>query len=115
MINYINTIGIWCAITVAVLAAFHLYNCIWVYVGTSEVFRILGAYLVLAVIGVAFQIYGVTLPRSSCIIGLLLGCFFTIGIRFSYRLSNRKKASAVENISIRTTSRNQSGFVTGIE
>ena len=87
LINYINTIGIWCAITVAVLAAFHLYNCIWVYVGTSEVFRILGAYLVLAVIGVAFQIYGVTLPRSSCIIGLLLGCFFTIGIRFSYRLS----------------------------
>ena len=55
--------------------------------GTSEVFRILGAYLVLAVIGVAFQIYGVALPRSSCIIGLLLGCFFTIGIRFSYRLS----------------------------
>ena len=87
LINYINTIGIWCAITVAVLAAFHLYNCIWVYVGTSEVFRILGAYLVLAVIGVAFQIYGVALPRSSCIIGLLLGCFFTIGIRFSYRLS----------------------------
>ncbi len=87
LINYINTIGIWCAITVAVLAAFHLYSCIWVYVGTSEVFRILGAYLVLAVIGVAFQIYGVALPRSSCIIGLLLGCFFTIGIRFSYRLS----------------------------
>ena len=87
LINYLNTIGIWCAITVAVLAAFHLYNCIWVYVGTSEVFRILGAYLVLAVIGVAFQIYGVALPRSSCIIGLLLGCFFTIGIRFSYRLS----------------------------
>ena len=87
LINYINTIGIWCAITVAVLAAFHLYNCIWVYVGISEVFRILGAYLVLAVIGVAFQIYGVALPRSSCIIGLLLGCFFTIGIRFSYRLS----------------------------
>lgn len=87
LINYINTIGIWCAITVAVLAAFHLYNCIWVYVGISEVFRILGAYLVLAVIGVAFQIYGVALPRSSCIIGLLLGCFFTIGIRFSYRLT----------------------------
>ena len=87
LINYLNTIGIWCAITVAVLAAFHLYNCIWVYVGTSEVFRILGAYLVLAVIGVAFQIYGVALPRSSCIIGLLLGCFFTIGIRFSYRLT----------------------------
>ena len=87
LINYINTIGIWCAITVAVLAAFHLYSCIWVYVGTSEVFRILGAYLVLAVIGVAFQIYGVALPRSSCIIGLLLGCFFTIGIRFSYRLT----------------------------
>ena len=85
--GYISTIGIWSAVTVAVLALFNLYNCIWVFVGTSEVFRILGAYVVLAVVGVMFHMYGVTLPRSSCIIGLILSCVFTISIRFSYRMT----------------------------
>ena len=84
--GFTSNIGLWCAITVAVLFLFNLYNSIWVYVGTYEVFRILGAYVVLAVIGVAMHIYGVALPRSSCIIGLLLSCVLTVGIRFSYRM-----------------------------
>ena len=84
--GYLSSIGIWCAVTVGVLFLFNLYNCIWVFVGTSEVFRILGAYAVLAVIGVAFHMYGVALPRSSCIIGLILSGIFTLGIRFSYRM-----------------------------
>ena len=84
--GYLSNIGIWCAITVAVLFLFNLYNCIWVYVGTYELFRILGAYGVLAVIGVVLHIYGVALPRSSCIIGLILSGMFTAGIRFSYRM-----------------------------
>ena len=84
--GYLSTIGIWCAITVAVLFVFNLYNSIWVYVGTSEVFRIIGAYVVLAVIGVVAHIYGVALPRSSCIVGLILSGFFTVAIRFSYRM-----------------------------
>ena len=79
-------IGIWSAVTVAVLSLFNLYNCIWVFVGLSEVFRILAAYGILAVIGVAAHIYGVALPRSSCIIGLILSCIFSVGIRFSYRM-----------------------------
>ena len=86
MDGYLSTIGLWCAITVLVLFLFNLYNSIWVYVGTYEVFRILGAYVVLAVAGVVLHIYGVALPRSSCIIGLILSCVFTVGIRFSYRL-----------------------------
>ena len=47
--NYAHYIGIWCAITVAVCVLFRLYNSIWVFVSTPEVFRILGAYFVLAV------------------------------------------------------------------
>ena len=70
--GYLSTIGIWCAITVAVLFVFRLYNSIWVFVGTSEVFRILGAYCVLAALGVAMHLYGVAIPRSSCVIGLIL-------------------------------------------
>ena len=84
--GYLSTVGIWCAITVAVLALFNLYNCIWVFVGLSEVFRILSAYAILAVVGVVAHIYGVALPRSSCIVGLILSCIFTVGIRFSYRM-----------------------------
>ena len=84
--GYLSTIGLWCGITVLVLFLFNLYNSIWVYVGTYEVFRILGAYGVLAVAGVMLHIYGVALPRSSCIIGLILSCVSTVGIRFSYRL-----------------------------
>ena len=84
--GYISTIGIWCGITVAVLFLFNLYNCIWVYVGTYEVFRIMSAYCVLAVAGVALHIYGVALPRSSCIIGLILSFVCSVGIRFSYRM-----------------------------
>ncbi len=84
--GYLSTIGLWCAVTVLVLFLFNLYNSIWVYVGTYEVFRILGAYAVLAVAGVALHIYGVALPRSSCIIGLILSCVCTVGIRFSYRM-----------------------------
>ncbi len=84
--GFTSTIGIWCAITVLVLFFFNLYNCIWVYVGTYELFRILGAYAILAAAGVALHIYGVALPRSSCILGLILSCIFTSGIRFSYRL-----------------------------
>ncbi len=84
--GYLSAIGMWCAITVAVLFLFRLYNCIWVFVGTSEVFRILGAYCVLSVLGIAMHLYGVAMPRSSCIIGLLLSCMCTVAIRFSYRL-----------------------------
>ena len=84
--GFMSAIGIWCAITVAVLFLFRLYNCIWVFVGTSEVFRILGAYSVLAVLGVALHLYGVAMPRSSCVIGLILSCMCCVAIRFSYRL-----------------------------
>ena len=106
LMGYLSSIGIWCAITVAVLAFFKLYNCIWVFVGTSEVFRILGAYVVLAVIGVAFHLYGVARPRSSCIIGLILSCISALGIRFSYRfiktaqnrLNHMAHASSMRNV-----------------
>ena len=104
--GYMSNVGIWCTITVGILALFNLYNCIWVFVGLSEVFRILGAYAILAVVGVMAHIYGVALPRSSCIFGLILSCIFTMGIRFSYRmirtvqlkLSHMAHASGIKNV-----------------
>ncbi len=84
--GYLSNIGPWCAITVVVLICFNLYNSIWVFVSTSEMFRILGAYAVLAALGVVFQFYGVAMPRASCIIGYVFSFMCTVGIRFSYRM-----------------------------
>ena len=84
--NFLSNMAIWCAITVAVFFCFNLYNSIWVFVGTSEVFRITGAYIVLGAIGVMLHIYGVALPRGSCIVGLVISFLATVAIRFSYRM-----------------------------
>ena len=87
MEGYVSNIGLWSLITIIVLAIFNLYNSIWAFVSTSEVFRIVGAYMVLAVAGVGMHMYGVAMPRSSCIMGFVFSFLFTVGIRFSYRLT----------------------------
>ena len=85
--GYLSAIGPWCLVTLAVLALFRLYSSIWAFVSTSEVFRIIGAYLVLAVLGVAmFHFDGYIMPRASMIMGYLISFVCTVGIRFSYRL-----------------------------
>ena len=85
--GFVSNMLVWCTVTVAVFALFRLYSSVWLYVSTSEVFRIIGAYCVLAVIGVTgIHFYGVALPRSSCIIGFVFSFLCTVAIRFSYRL-----------------------------
>ena len=85
--GFTSNIGLWCVITVAVFFLFNLYSSIWVFVSTPEVFKIIGAYVVLAIIGVVgLHFYGVALPRSSCVIGFVFSFVCTVGIRFSYRL-----------------------------
>ena len=107
--GYLSSIGLWCAITVAVFCLFRLYNSIWAYVGTSEVFRITGAYAVLAVIGVLlFHFDGSLMPRSSMLVGFLFSYASTVAIRFSYRLvrtaqrqiSHITHANGVKNVMI---------------
>ena len=107
--NFGHYIGLWCAITIAVFVLFRLYNSIWVFVSTPEVFRILGAYFVLGIVGVmGFHFYGVVLPRGSCLIGFVLSFCCTVGIRFSYRLirtaqikfAHMTHASGLKNIMI---------------
>ena len=105
--GYLSAIGPWCAITVLVFLLFRLYSSIWAFVSTSEVFRIIGAYIVLAVIGVAmFHFDGMIMPRSSMVMGYMISFVFTVGIRFSYRLyrsalrkiSHMTHASGVKNV-----------------
>ena len=85
--GFLSAIGPWCVITIVVILCFRLYSSIWAFVSTSEVFRIAGAYLVLAVIGtLVFRFDGFLMPRSSMVMGYLLSFAMTVLIRFSYRL-----------------------------
>ncbi len=86
--GYLMAILPWCVITVAVFFLFRLYSSIWTFVSASEVFRIIGAYLVLGVVGVTvFRFNGVIMPRSSMVVGFLFSFVCTVFIRFSYRLT----------------------------
>ena len=107
MQGYLSAIGPWCCITIAVFMIFRLYSSIWAFVSTSEVFRIAGAYIVLAVVGVwIFHFDGVIMPRSSMVMGFLLSFVCTVCIRFSYRLwltalrkiSHAAHASGLKNV-----------------
>ena len=102
MDGFVGAIGLWCLITIGVFAMFRLYSCIWSFVSTPEVFRIIAAYCVLAVVGVlVFHFDGVLIPRSSMIMGILISFVCTVAIRFSYRmgLSLRKKISHMTHAS----------------
>ncbi len=107
--GYLSAIGPWCLITVAVFWCFRLYSSIWAFVSTSEVFRITGAYLVLAVIGlILFPFDGTVMPRSSMLVGFLFSYVCSVAIRFSYRLwltalrriSHAAHASGLKNVMI---------------
>ena len=107
--GFLSAIGPWCAITLLVFLVFKLYNSIWAFVSTSEVFRIIGAYLVLALAGVAlFHFDGMMMPRSSMVIGFVFSFVCTVGIRFSYRLirtaqlklAHMTHSSGVKNVMI---------------
>ena len=85
--GYLSAILPWCLICLLVFAVFKMYSSIWAFVSVSEVFRIIGAYAVLAVVGVAvFHFDGVILPRSSMVMGYMISFFCSVGIRFAYRL-----------------------------
>ena len=85
--GYLSSIWIWCVAAVAVFVLFNLYNSIWLFVSTDELFRIVGAYAVLAGLELAYILaFGVTMPRSYYILGLIFSFICTVCIRFSYRV-----------------------------
>ncbi len=107
MAGFLSAILPWCAITVLVFLCFRLYSSIWAFVSVPEVMRIAGAYIVLAVLGVAlFHFDGVLMPRSSMVVGFLVSFVFTVCVRFSYRLwlsvlrkvSHAAHASGMKNV-----------------
>ena len=85
--GYLSTILVWSAICLTVFHLCNLYNSIWVYVGMDEIFRVIGAYMILAVAGLLFlSVAELNMPRSYYILGYVFSLICTIAIRFSYRL-----------------------------
>ncbi|MBR6764298.1 MAG: polysaccharide biosynthesis protein [Clostridia bacterium] len=84
--EYKRVILVWCAICVVVFLCCKLYNSIWSFVSTEEVFRVAGAYLVLGIMSIlAVSLKLLDLPRSVYVVGLIFSFACTIGIRFAYR------------------------------
>ena len=84
--TYLRMILPWSGICLVVFYLFGLYSSIWVYVGHDEVFRIMEAYGVLALLSlVGAQLPWLHMPRSYYVLGLILSGLFTVIIRFSYR------------------------------
>ncbi len=84
--KYAATILYWAAICVMIFAFFRLYNSIWSFVSLDVVLRIVGAYVVLTIIGgVIIVAFDPNMPRSYYFIGFMLSALFTLLIRFSYR------------------------------
>ena len=87
MEGFLTKMGPWCLVVILVFLAFRLYNSIWAFVSTSELFRIIGAYGILAVLGLIwFHFDGSVMPRSSMVVGFVFSFICTVGIRYSYRM-----------------------------
>ncbi len=70
--------------TIVVYYIARLYHSIWRYASVSEVYRILAAYAIIALLLFAeIKIERVNIPRSCLFIGLVLNTVFCVGIRFS--------------------------------
>lgn len=90
--EYCRVILPWSLVTIAVFVLFGLYNSIWIFVSSDEVFRIIGAHMVLSVIGVfCVKIFDVDLPRSVYVLGIIFSFVSTVALRFSYRMLRRIK------------------------
>ena len=85
--NFQAVVWPWCAISVAVFLLFGLYNSIWAYVSTSELYRIIGAYGVLTAISIVLTRFdGSLIPRSSHVVALMCSFLCTSAIRLAFRI-----------------------------
>ena len=77
----------WCVLTLAVFFLCDLYNSVWSFASVDELFHIIGAYSVLAVVGVLYLYLGFrTMPTSVYVLGEVFSFICTVCIRFAYRL-----------------------------
>ncbi len=97
--NYLPTVGIWCAVCVAVFAMFKLYSSVWSFVSVNELMRITMAYCVLAVMLIGFFLFfkWLPMPNSYYFVGMIFSFVGTCMIRFSYRIARQMKTFIFRN------------------
>ena len=80
--------AIWCCVSVGVFALFGLYRSIWRFASVDELLRIMGAYLVFAlIIGIYLLLGYHGMPYSFFLLGGVFSFLGTACIRFIYRLA----------------------------
>ena len=80
--------AVWCVVSVVIFALFNLYHSIWRFASVDELLRIMGAFLVFALIICAYLLLGYhVMPYSFYIIGGVLQFLCAVAIRFGYRLA----------------------------
>ena len=84
---YSNVIWTWIAISIFVFVLTKLYNTILSFAGQEDLLRIVIAYGILAVVGVALVfIFQVGLPRSCYLLGWMFSFISTVCLRFTKRI-----------------------------
>ncbi len=84
--GYLDSMPLWCILTVAMFWVCRLYHSIWQQVSIFELKTIIMAYLLLIPLYyVAAELIGMRMPRSYYPMGMILNFMLTTGIRFSYR------------------------------
>lgn len=84
--TYVSTIWIWYLICLAVFVALKLYKNILSFTDQDDVFRIVIAFVVLAVIGIGLiWFFKIDMPKSYYVIGWILSFILTVVIRFGKR------------------------------
>ncbi len=84
--TYLNTIGIWIAVSVAVFAVFRLYTTILSFAGVVDLLRVCLSYACLA-LGILLLIFDVVkMPLSYFILGWIFSFLSTVFVRFGLRL-----------------------------
>ena len=86
-VTLVSFLPAWCLLSIGIFALFGLYNSIWLFVSTDELFRISGAYILLAAAEVAAcTVLKIDMPMSFYVVGLMFSYCLTVFLRFSYRL-----------------------------
>ncbi len=85
--GYLDSMFIWCTVTIAVFYACRLYHSIWSHASVAELETIIKTYVIL--VPVYYFIMKATrmhMPRSFYVMGIVLNFCMTTAIRFSYRV-----------------------------
>ena len=102
VVNFLNMMPLWCAVTVLVFYIFRLYHGIWRLASVAELESIMMAYIALVpcygvCIWVLGKFWNLHMPKSYYIMGILISFCLTTAIRFSFRIGRYLTSSVIRH------------------